>query len=296
MARILGLDLGSYSVKGLLAETSLRGTQIRGFAEVRIQDKPLIDVLRTLLGQLFPPNAAHRDQLVLALPGQSLVTHLITMPFSDTKQIEAALPFEVEGKLPIERCEEVCDYQLASQADQKSDLLVGVVRKEQLRELLDALKPLELDPRVVTHPALAYRNLIGAWPETFATESDGAFAILDVGHERTTIAVGTRSGAVEFGRTFPGGGKSLSAAIATEFAISVPEAEQWKETQGAVGPAVKGAGAERAAKALLRGLQPVIRESRACFKAFTARSRRSITQIYLCGGTAKLAGLEALIG
>src|SRR5262249_56830700 len=112
MARILGLDLGSYSVKGLLAETSLRGTQIRGFAEVRIQDKPLIDVLRTLLGQLFPPNAAHRDQLVLALPGQSLVTHLITMPFSDTKQIEAALPFEVECQLPFDLSHLLFTYQL----------------------------------------------------------------------------------------------------------------------------------------------------------------------------------------
>ena len=292
MPRILGLDLGSYSVKGLLTETSLRGTQIRGFGEVRLEDKPLIEALRALMGQLFPPNALHRDQLVISLPGQSLVTHLITMPFTESKQIEAALPFEVEGQLPFDLSEVVFDYQIASQAEQKSELLVGVVRKDQLRELLDALKPLELDPRVITHPALAYRNLIGAWPESFASASDGAFGIFDIGHERTTVAIGTKAGAVEFGRTFPGGGKSLTTAIATEFAISFPEAEQWKETQGAVGPAVKGAGAERAAKALLRGLQPVIRETRACLKAFTARSRRSIGHIYLCGGTAKLAGLQ----
>src|SRR5258707_8030030 len=113
-----------------------------------------------------------------------------------------------------------------------------------------------------------------------------------MGHEGAATAMGKKPANIEYVRTFPGGGKALSTAIATEFAISFPEAEQWKETQGAVGSAVRGAGAERAAKALLRGLQPVVRETRACLKASTARSRRSITQIYLCGGTAKLAGLD----
>ena len=292
MARILGLDLGSYSVKGMLTEVTLRGAQIRGFGEVRRGEKQLTEALRALLDQLFPPQALHRDQVVTSLPGQSLVTHLLTLPFTESKQIEAALPFEVEGQLPSDLSEVVFDYQLGAQGDQKSDLLVGVVRKEQLRELLEALKQVELDPRVVTHPALAYKNLIAAAPECFAADSECGFAILDIGHERTTIAIGSKTANVEYVRTFPGGGKALSTAIATEFAISFPEAEQWKETQGAVGPAVRGAGAERAAKALLRGLQPVIRETRTCLKASTARSRRSITQIYLCGGTAKLAGLD----
>jgi general secretion pathway protein L len=292
MASILGLDLGSYSVKGMLTEVTLRGTQIKGFGEVRRGETQLTEALHTLLDQLFPPQSLHRDQVVTSLPGQSLVTHLLTLPFTEAKQIEAALPFEVEGQLPSDLSEVVFDYQLGAQADQKSELLVGVVRKEQLRELLEMLKQLEVNPRVVTHPALAYKNLIAAAPDCFTTDWEGAFAILDIGHERTTIAVGSKRANLEFARTFPGGGKALSTEIATEFAISFPEAEQWKETQGAIGQAVKGAGAERAARALLRGLQPVIRETRACLKASTARSRRSITQIYLCGGTAKLAGLD----
>jgi general secretion pathway protein L len=36
----------------------------------------------------------------------------------------------------------------------------------------------------------------------------------------------------------------------------------------------------------------VIREVRATFKAFTARSRRTVGRVYLCGGTARLPGLD----
>ncbi len=293
MARILGIDLGSYSAKAVLVESTMRSVQLRGYGAVRRGEGTAIEALRAALEPLFPPHAPRADQVMVCLPGPSLVTHSLTLPFTDTKQIEAALSFEVESLLPFDLSEAVYDYQIVGQQDQKSTLLVGVVRKEELRRLLDDLKQLELDPRVVTHPAAAYRNLIIASPELFRSQADSSpFAIVDIGHERTAVAVLTGSGAIEFARTFVGGGQDLTRAIATEFSISAAEAEQWKETQGAVGPAVKGQGAERAAQALLLGLQPVLREIRATLKAFTARTRRNVTQVYLAGGTSKLLGLD----
>ncbi len=293
MARILGIDLGSYSAKAVLVESTMRSVQLRGYRAVRRGEGTAIEALRAALEPLFPPDAPAADQVMVCLPGPSLVSHSLTLPFTDTKQIDAALPFEVESQLPFDLSEAVFDYQVVGREDQKSALLVGVVRKEELRRLLEDLKQLELDPRVVTHPAVAYRNLILASPELFHTHPDTSpFAIVDIGHERTTVTVVTSSGAIEFARTFVGGGQDLTRTIATEFSISAAEAEQWKETQGAVGPAVKGQGAERAAKALLLGLQPVLRELRATLKGFTARTRRNVTETYLAGGTSKLLGLD----
>src|SRR5260370_1424432 len=162
---------------------------------------------------------------MVCLAGPSLVTHSLTLAFTDTKQIDAALSFEVESQLPFDLSEAVYDYQIVGQQDQKSTLLVGVVRKEELRRLLDDLKQLELDPRVVTHPAAAYRNLIIASPELFRSQADSSpFAIVDIGHERTAVAVLTGSGTIEFARTFVGGGPDLTRAIATQFSISAPRA------------------------------------------------------------------------
>src|SRR6266849_4724083 len=174
MARVLGLDLGSYSVKAVLFESSLRGYQTRGFAEVRRAEGERMQTLRAALTELFQSNPMFAEQVVVALPGPSLATHVIQMPFLDAKRLEAALPFELESQLPFDLAEAVFDYQVASQHEKKSELLVGVVRKEELRALLTVLKDANIDPRIVTHPAVAYQSLFLSCPQLFEGASDAS--------------------------------------------------------------------------------------------------------------------------
>ena len=293
MARVLGLDLGSYSVKAVLFESSLRGYQTRGFTEVRRAEGERMQTLRAALAELFQSNPMFAEQVVVALPGPSLATHVIQMPFLDAKRLEAALPFELESQLPFDLGEAVFDYQVACQREKQSELLVGVVRKEELRALLTVLKDANIDPRIVTHPAMAYQSLFLSCPQLFEGASDASsIAVVDIGHERTSIAIGRPSIGVELARTFSSGGKDLTKALASEFQADATAAGEWKETQGAMGSVPQTEDAKRAAAAMVRGLQPVLRELRPSIKAFTARTRRSVSQVYLCGGSAQLPGME----
>ncbi|NMO21587.1 pilus assembly protein PilM [Pyxidicoccus fallax] len=299
MARILGLDLGSHSVKGVVLEAKTKGHMVRGFAEVRrAQEGDRTDTLRAavqeLIGQLPP---GHADQVVVALPGPSLTTHALSLPFSESKKIEVALPFEIDSQLPFDISQAVFDYQVVGLKDtdtkeKASDILVGVVRKEELQGLLTLLGELKLDPRIVTHPGLAYQNLLQQYPALFEGQGEGgAVAIVDIGHERTSVAFGRPGTGVIFARTFAGGGRDLSKALATEFQTTVPEAHHWKEQHGAVASAAQGPDAERAAGAFVRGLQPMLRELRPTLKAFTARTRQQVGAVVLTGGTARMPGL-----
>jgi general secretion pathway protein L len=291
MARILGLDLGSHAVKGLLLDTSTRGATVKTFVEVRRaaegdRQETLRQALRALLEH---QELSNLDQVVVALPGPSLATHQLSLPFSDPKRIEATIPFEVESQIPFDLGEAIYDYQIASQVkDKGSELLVGVVRREELATLMGLLNEVGVDPRVVTHPGITYQNMLlqqGVDEETVA--------IVDIGHERTTLAIGRPGLGVEFARTFSGGGLNLSRALATEFQTPLQEAHHWKETHGALASAAQAQGpdGERAAGAFVRGLQPVLRELRPSFKSFTARTRRQVTAVLVCGGTARMPGI-----
>ncbi|GHG74782.1 type II secretion system protein GspL [Comamonas sp. JC664] len=300
MARILGLDLGSHAVKGVVLEAKTKTHTTHGFAEVRrAQEGERADTLRSavqeLLGQL-PQGAV--DQIVVALPGPALTTHSLSLPFSDAKRIEATLPFEIGSQLPFDISDVAYDYQVVGQKDlegskeKAGELLVGVVRKEELAELLALLAELKVDPRIVTHPGVAYQNLFQQQPGLFQGQGEGgAVAVVDIGHERTTVAVGTPGTGIQFARTFSGGGRDLSKALAAEFQTSLAEAHHWKEQHGAVASAAQGPDAERAASAFVRGLQPMLRELRPSLKAFTARTRQQVGAVVLCGGTAKLPGI-----
>jgi general secretion pathway protein L len=297
MARILGLDLGSYSVKGVLFESNLRGHITKAYGEVRRGEGDRAETLRNAVRELLTQNPLEADQVVIALPGPALMTHAINLPFGDAKRIGDALPNVLEEQLPFDISEVVFDYQVVGQKDGKegnkeSDLLVGVVRKEELAALLSVLAELKVDPRIVTHPGVAYQNLFLQTPGAFeAVGNVEAVAVVDIGHERTTVAIGRPGVGVEFARTFSGGGKDLSRALATEFNTPLQEAHHWKEQYGAVAGAAQGPDAERAASAFVRGLQPVLRELRPTLKAYTARSRRQVGGVVLCGGTARLPGL-----
>ncbi|MGZ6029554.1 MAG: pilus assembly protein PilM, partial [Myxococcaceae bacterium] len=80
MAQVLGLDLGSHSLKGVLLEATGRGTSVLRYAETRRADEaPLDETLAVFLAE----NPWSPDQVVVALPGPSLATHSFTLPFTD---------------------------------------------------------------------------------------------------------------------------------------------------------------------------------------------------------------------
>ncbi len=292
MARVLGLDLGSHSLKGLLLEVTGRGTSVLHHAETRrAEEAPLDEALAVFLAE----NAWAPDQVVVALTGPSLATHAFTLPFTDPKRIAATLPFEVEGELPFELSQVVFDHQTTRRRANATDLVVGLVRREELAELLRTLAARGLDPRVVTHPAIAYQNLFLAAPERFEVAPGAAVAVIDIGHRRTSIAVGRPAEGLLFARTFPGGGRDLSRALATEFQVPLTEAEVWKERDSSLAPG-GGAEHERARAVLVRALAPLVREIRATLKAASGREHVPVARLLLAGGTARLPGLVEHLG
>jgi|APLak6261678615_1056124.scaffolds.fasta_scaffold04148_1 general secretion pathway protein L len=288
MARVLGLDLGSHSLKAVVLETTYRGATVKSYVTVPVPpDGERLDRLKAALPKLLEQGPLQADSIVIALPGTSIATHPISLPFSDPKKIEATAPGEIESQVPYDLTDAVFDHQISVVDDKGAQLLVGVAKKTELGPVLDALHELKLDPRIVTHAGLVYQNLLATLP----AEGDKAVAILDLGHERCSLAIGKAGGPVETARTFAGGGWSLTRALSNEFKIGLTEAQAWKEEHGAVGGEVVGAEAERAAGAFMRALQPVLRDLRSTLKSYSARSRREIGQVLLCGGTAKLKGL-----
>ncbi|MGO9831118.1 MAG: type II secretion system protein GspL [Myxococcaceae bacterium] len=289
MPRILGLDLGSHALKAVLLDVG-RTTTVAGWAEVRRGEGTHEESLRAALASLRAEHPWQVDQVVVAMPGTSVATHALVLPFKDAKRLEAALPFEVESQLPVELADVVFDYQPGSRTDQGTELLVGVVQKSELRSLLSLLSEAGFEPRVVTHPALVYRSLFVGRPQLVGADSDGLVALVDVGHVRTTVAIGQPGQGLIYARVLPGGGRDLTAALEREFGVSSVDAERWKEQDGSLVP-VGDQEHARAREALRLALQPLTREVRATLKAATTRDRRSVGHLVLCGGTSQLAGL-----
>ncbi|MDR0965389.1 MAG: pilus assembly protein PilM [Myxococcales bacterium] len=299
MARILGLDLGAHSIKAILLESSFRGAAIVSHTQLEREADGGFDFSR-LVSHLRLSKSLHVDQIIVAAPGASVATQHLSLPFTDTRRIEATLGFEIESLLPYDIDEVTYDHQVLTTEGGKSELIVGTARTAEIASLLAELKAAGLDPRVVTSSALAYQNLIcaspvaGVAPGLVAGQEGLREAILDIGHERSSLCVGAPSGKLECARTFQGGGRDLTRALAMEFEVSLDDAQAWKEQEANLSDDLPPhSELARARGALRQALMPILREVRATLRANDARFHSSVGRLFLAGGTANLRGLCA---
>lgn len=306
--RILGLDLGTHSLKAVWVESSFKKSIVRDFRTVVLPPETeapegdgtartvpyaerlgaALDALKAEVGEL------KADAVYTVLPGRMTSTHLLELPFSDQRRIEQTLPFELEDQIPFSFDEVVFDHQVLSRSEAGSEVLVTVVRRSLLGEIIEVLATAGLDPRVVTHPALAYQSLFAAGiagpSEPILDEVETAEAVLDVGAGSTELLI-MESGQVRGAQGFPIAGEALTRALAKGERIDRREAEALKLLHGSLLVAPGDEDAARISALLQTGLGPLVRGVRQAFFAYSARTRQKIFRVHLCGGSARLPGL-----
>ena len=279
--RVLGLDIGSHSVKAV----ELRQPLGRDLEVVQLQRFELDDpapALATELRQLVSAHDLPLEHVVVSVAGDRLSTRRLAFPFRDRRKIAAAVPFEVEEQVPFDLKDYVVDWDLAVESAAGVEVAACIVPRHELSLLLDTLRDAELTPRVVEAEGLALSNL--------ATILDlpGTRVLADVGHRKTTLAL-CRDGRVMATRTLPIAGKALTQAIAAERGLGDVEAERAKQEEGVIGN-------RRAAQAVtvLDRLAREVARTLASFEPLLA-SGTSIERAHLLGGSAKLAGLDGYL-
>jgi general secretion pathway protein L len=165
--RIAGLDLGATSVKAVLLESSFRGYAVVDAASAPVappgEAQPsLRERQAAALKELLAARGWRFDAAVAAWPGPGAASHLVALPFSDLRRIGETVQFEVEGQIPFDLAEVAWDWQVLETRDGRTDLYVGVVRRDEMKTLLDLLAGAGIDPQVVMPAGPAYAALLAA--------------------------------------------------------------------------------------------------------------------------------------
>src|SRR5512145_2303646 len=108
---ILGLDIGSESVKAVLATPKSR-TDVRVLAQsiVRFEGTGDLEAVLKKTAETILPQTSSRPSCVVSVPASDIMFRQIHLPFSDENKIKKTLPFELEPLLPMPVEEVVADY------------------------------------------------------------------------------------------------------------------------------------------------------------------------------------------
>jgi general secretion pathway protein L len=196
--RIVGIDLGSYSVKAVTitarGKTASPGRApsrvgfdvinwgealVRAPAEGEDGAATLRERQGEALQELKQRGALDGEVFVTGLPGDSAAVKTLSFPFSDRTKINEALPFTLEDEIALDVDDIVYSHVFVEGGagrgkDKGTDVLCAYARKDAVQEVLDQLAISGVDPRHVELDAMA---LTSAWDGVFASlhgiESDG---------------------------------------------------------------------------------------------------------------------------
>lgn len=312
--KVVGLDLGTHTVKVCELVTTFRNYELVGFASEGVESeqgaKPTMAEVAQAARRLLERRGLLLDPIWCAMPPENVSTLTVELPFSQPKKIEQALPFQLEELLPVDLDTLVYDYQIVRQRpDGSVSIVVAYTKRTLFEELLAALQAEGVDPKVIGIGALAFDPLIDS---AIGLETQTPVAVLDIGHVHTELAVldGGRTTTV---RAIRGGGLDVTKWLAQAFQVNLEQAERGKHAEGVV--ALPGGDATRPdfvvdtgqttrrdliVQACHAALQPIAREVKRTLVAHADTTGAGVDRLFLTGGSSLLRGLpeylQALLG
>lgn len=184
MAKLLGIDIGSTSVRTILIRSSYRKLAVEGIGECEMASVPtLAEALRVATQGL----AVQGESAAVSLPGERIFVRTLSLPKTAQKQLAEVLPFELEANLPIELDEIVYDHALRRRASSEDalDVIAVAARTEDVSERIELLKAaLSTEPEKVIGGSFPLAALALVMPEL---GQEGPLGILEVGERRTEL-------------------------------------------------------------------------------------------------------------
>ncbi len=296
--KVLGLDIGTSSVKMAEVATSSRGAKLLrlGYTALPpgvVSGGEINDVaqLAEAIRAVHVEGGFKTKRVCIGLFGTSVITKKISMPKMDKKLLQEQIRWEAEQYLPFDISEVTLDYHVlntpsAAGPDNIDVLLVGA-KQEYVFRFIEAVSLSGLSTSIIDVSALALANCFeynyGRLPQ--------AVSLLNVGSDVTNFVV-IDHGEVVYCRDIPLGGSSFTSDIAKELGVSVQEAETLKLSAAHQEPVPDEV--HNSIKGTTEILADEVSNS-FDFYVSMASDQQSISKIYLSGGSVGIPGLAEQI-
>ena len=289
---LVGLDIGSSSVKAIELKASGKGYRVSAIGVESVPPDSIVDgaiidggAVADAIRRLFANKRFKAKDIVASLSGNSVIVKKITLPAMTESELSESIYWEAEQYIPFDIQDVNLDYEIldpgTGQDSQGSmEVLLVAAKKDKIADYTNVIAQAGKTPVMVDVDVFALQN---AFEANYGFEPTAVVAILNAGAININILTGAQS---VFTRDVSMGGNAFTEAVQKELNLPYEAAEMLKKGQD-----VEGATFEDA-RAVLRAMTDnVLLEVEKTFDFFkaTAASER-IDRIMLCGGASRVEG------
>ncbi|MFC2075054.1 type II secretion system protein GspL [Bdellovibrionota bacterium] len=294
--KLIAIDIGSYSVKLCEAEASFRKIQLINYHEEQVaqtEAPPTEEQRYEALSRILEQINLKQVRTTINIPAGMVTTRHLSLPFSEKRKIELALPFELEEVLPFDIDDLIIDHRILLRSGKTSELIAGMVQKSDVSEFIKALGAHGITPDIISPGSIAISNITPVRFEDY----EGTYSIINVGHTNTNITL-VQNGLPILARSIPIGGLNVTRELMTAYKVNYEEAERAKIEQGFVLASSElkvTKDQERFSDAIKEALAPLMKEINQTFLSVKTERGTAVDQILLCGGTSLLRNFPAYV-
>jgi len=287
-----GLDIGATSIKAvslvrekngfLLNASFMMPTPLKGVLSASpIDEHEMAQALKNVVSS----SKITTKNVNIALPDNKVYTSVVEMPNLSNKELTSALQWEAEQYIPIPLADINLVWSVLKKDEKVRVLMVGaqasVISKYQKIIEMAGLNIASIETEILSAiRVLVYNKDKSHFPH---------IVIINIGSENTSLAI-IKDGLLIFNYSIPIGGAAINRALEADFGLSSEASEEYKKVYGMSKEGVGGK-IGSAIEPILASILNDVKKALA-FYAQKYKSNDSIQQIVLCGGTAKLPGID----
>ena len=293
---VIGLDIGSSSVK--LVELEVRGREAKlvRFAQAPLLNEAIVDsevidrqAVIEAIQNLFSQEGIKTKSVATAVSGRAVIVKKIWMDRLEQEDARAAIQWEAEQHIPYDINDVALDFQIlkSEPSAKQMEVLLVAAKKDMVLSHADLVREAGLNPEVIDVDAFALQNAVLA---NYEMADDEVAALINVGAEETNLNI-VRAGAPLYTKDIALGTSTVIEGLKRKYALGQEEAEGvLTGTAGAADGEIDLAGT---VGEVFEDLASAVERAAAYLKS--TGEAEGVTRIFIAGGGAGITGLREFL-
>jgi type IV pilus assembly protein PilM len=230
---IVGLDIGSRSIKAAEITETKRGLALKRFGIVDIAhgaiEEGTINDPETVaesIKQLFKSYNIKESNVAVSIGGYSVIVKKISVQTMDEEKLQETIHFEAEQYIPFDISDVNLDFQILGESESnpgQMNVFLVAAKKEMVNDYINLVNLAGLNPCIVDVEAFALQNTFEA---NYDMQSENT-ALIDIGASKTSLNI-LKGNSSLFMRDVSLGCGQINQKIMSLIECSFEEAEQLK--------------------------------------------------------------------
>ncbi len=309
--RSIGIDLGSFSVKVCVVNSTKKGLSLERFSErVLVSTNPFdrdLEIIEFLRAELAGEDPL-QTRFVGSVPQDLVSVHTKIFPFKDRLKIFRSLPFEMEEDTPFNPDDTIFDGRIVRYESAQSEILACACPKETIKKYIQLLNDSGISPQLLTPEGIAFSNHFERWFEpipTVATIHDpsqpselpvpprNCHAIINIGHSKTLLVILEENKLVDI-RSITWGGDNIVKVLQEKYNIAYKEALKQLQGNSFILTTHDGATNDQIyfSSLIASSVNDLVRELRLVLMEIQATANVQIGAISMTGGVSRMQNLS----